>query len=189
MSQNITKSDRIVFWGICGFFLVCALALASGFSKRHILLGRYINPYTLSYFYQLRWNVYTRRVEEPKYQLYTIENNKARLRDLRPFASEYWFGLKRDYKLLAQEVGVITSDTPGLRNMTTYSVTLPKGKDINEYLGVDTLKFNETAHANSILLKGRYLIVKEPTLSWDKARKNPDAPRTVIVLPVNISRK
>ena len=188
MAGNLKKSDYVVFWGMCLGYLFFGLVLLSAFTRFHVIRNRYISPFTVSYFYQMRWNVYVKKVDDPLFHLYTIENNKAKLWDLRPFTGGYWFGLKRDYKTIAQEVLTITNDTATLKKLRTYKVDIPAGKDINDCIGIDTLQFNDVPHKNSILLKGRYLIVSEEPMNWDKARAKGPANKTVIVLPVNVSR-
>ncbi len=179
----------MVFWGMCLGYLFVGLLLLSAFTRFHFLPSKYVNPNTIGYLYQMRWNVYTKKVDEPRFHLYTIENNRAKLWDLRPFVPAYNFGLNRDYKIIAQEVLVITNDTAAIKQMRTYNVTVPAGKELNDCIAVDTLQFNEAAHPNSILLKGRYLIVSEERMNWDKARAAVPASKTLVVLPVNISRK
>ena len=187
MPNVIKKSDYIVFWGIFlgyGFF---AVLLISAYTPFHIIRSKYINKGIIAYWYQMRWNVYTKKVDDPVYQLYTIHKNKATLYDLRPFVPEYWFGLKRDYKIIAQEIMTVTNDTAAIRKMITYRIQLPANKNINDCISIDTLKFNAAVHANSVLLKGRYLMTSEEHLTWDKARKDKGNTKTIVVLPVNIS--
>jgi hypothetical protein len=189
MAGNLKKSDYVVFWGMCLGYVLFGLVLLSAFTRFHVIRSRYVNASIISYFYQVRWNVYVKKVDDPLYHLYTIENNKAKLWDLRSFVGGYWFGLKRDYKTIAQEVLTITNDTATLKNLRTYKVDVPAGKDLNDCLSLDTLQFNDVPHKNSILLKGKYLIVSEEPMDWDKARMKPPASKTLVVLPVNVSRK
>ncbi len=174
---------------MCLGYLFAGLLLLSAFTRFHFLPRKYVNPNMMGYLFQMRWNVYTRKVDDPMFHLYTIENNKPRLWDLRPFVPAYKFGLNRDYKIIAQEVMAVTNDTVELKQMRTYRVTVPAGKSLGDCIAADTLQFNEAVHQNSVLLKGHYLIVSEERLDWEKARAGAASATTYVVLPVNISRK
>ncbi len=188
MGGKLKKSDYVVFWGMCLGYLSIGVVLLSAYTNFHIIRSKYVSRGMISYFYQMRWNVYTKKVDDRLFHLYTIDNNKAKLWDLRPFVNTYWFGLKRDYKTIAQEVLTITNDTATIKKLRTYTINVPTGKGINDCLSLDTVVFNDVAHKNSLLLKGRYLIVSEEPMSWAKARAKPSAYKTFVVLPVNVSR-
>lgn len=184
MSQK--NRDAIVFWATGAVYLLFVFFLISSFTRFKIIPSRYANKTVAFTFFPVRWNVYTRTPHEPVYKLYTIDGGKARLYDIRPFAAKFDFGLNRDYKIIAAEMSYIMQDTVSLSVMKQTQINLKPGDDINRYISIDTLQYNDISSANVRYLQGKYIITEEQPLTREEAMAGDKPLKRVIVLPINI---
>jgi len=181
--------DAIVFWATGTAYLLFIFFLISGYTRFKIINSRYANRTVAFTFFPVRWNVYTRTPHEPVYRLYNIKAGKAQLCDIRPFAPKFDFGLKRDYKLMAAEMATIMQDTVALATMYQAQINMKPGEDINRYIAIDTVKYNDVSSVNVRYLQGRYIITKEEPLTREEAMASDKPLKHVMVLPVNITHK
>ena len=181
--------DHLVFWITSGAFLLFLLVLISAYTPLKIIHSRYTTGRVVSTIYNARWNVYVGTPFEPVYRLYRVENNRLSVVDLRPFTPEYLFGLKRDPKLIAQEITVIVNDSAVKNNLTCYNIDLSSGGDINNCIKADTLKYIEVRSGNVIYLRGSYVITKEETVAWQDMREHKNRKQKLTVIPVKLLRR
>jgi hypothetical protein len=107
--------------------------------------------------------------------------------DLRPFVPKYYFGLKRDYKPIAQEIVLISYEIPRIRYK--YEVQMREQEDINNFINVDTAHFDTIYSRNAFLVRGRYLLTKEEPLNWEKDRADKNRKKNRTIMPVVIVYK
>ena len=187
--MSITKSrqyDYWVFWGTCLGYVLFAAYIFVSYSGNKTLHNRYVNRAVAGTIYHGRWNLYTATITGPVCKLYTVDNGKAVLFDLHPFALRFLFGLKRDSKIITEEMIVIMSDTALLNKTVKYQVTVPVNDDINKYLKADTLKFTPYVSDNVKYLKGKILITSEALLTWQQVRSGAVKNKVINVTAVNI---
>ncbi|MBC7553555.1 MAG: hypothetical protein H7257_06210 [Taibaiella sp.] len=189
MEGIVKKSDYFIFWGTCAFYVFFFLLLVSAYTPFKIIRGRFATRGFISTFFQVRYNVYVRETKEPVYNLYTLHNGIPEKYDLRPFVPKFNYGLKRDYKPVAQEIAMLFEDTTAIANARKYQLAIPAGSDISACIKADSLQFNYFSNKNIVLLHGRYLITMEQPLSWEQASGGTAKTKNITVLPVNISRK
>ena len=181
--------DRVVFWTTTAVYIVFLLFLITAYSPFKVLRTRYANRTIASTFFPARYNVYTKSPGDVVYKIYKIDNGKPVLYDLRPFSSTFLFGLRRDYKIVAEEMICIMHDTTRLAGMNQYQVIMPRGAQLDKYILADTLKFNIIDTENVLFLHGKYILTKEMPLKWDEARAKNMQPAGIIAVPVNIVQK
>jgi len=187
MPQGKNK-DLLVFCTTCTAYLVFALYLVSSYSPVKIFHSKYAKKWVANTFYPIRWNVYTRTPGEPEYRLYYPQNGKLVRADIRPFTPKYIFGIRRDYKIVGEEMSVIMADSM-LSRLPVFQMALAPGQDINTVVNADTLTWHRMAIDNVYFLRGRYVITRQMPLTWDEARKHENIARPETVLAVDLTDK
>ena len=188
MSTSAKRAyDYIVFWASCLAYTLAFIFICAAYLPGSVLHFKYTDRHIVSTLYPIRWDFYTGSAREPIYRLYHIENNKAISYDIRPFSSRFFFGLKRDSKLIASELEGIALDTAFVTTAGKYIINMPTGADINNYIHTDTLKYNNYQSANVLYLKGKILMSIEDCPSWQEQRNMPMRPRTVTLIPLNLA--
>lgn len=186
-AANGRRYDVWVLLGTClGYTLFFAYIFAS-FSLNKSLHNKYVNRRVALGIYQTKWNLYTSPPFDSIYRLYTLNGGKAEQYDVRPFSTRFLFGLKRDSKIITEEMTFIMRDTSFMNAATAYSVSIPIDADINKYLNPDTLKYVPVDSKNVRYLKGKYLITSEQPLTWEQVRSGAVKAKMIRVLPVNIT--
>jgi hypothetical protein len=109
--KDIKKQHVATFYITLGIYTVAFALIIGVFTGSIRPRNGYISKTFLSTLYNPRWNVYTRTPFEPIYKLYRFHNNEWKQIDLRPFQPQYAFGLRRDYKIIAQEMRLILADS------------------------------------------------------------------------------
>jgi len=145
------------------------------------------NP--LSHFtniYPARWNFYVSSIHEPIYRLYTVHGNKLKELDLRPFTSEFAFGLSRRGKIIAYESNFIANDTAFMRHTTKQVVSMSFNGDINDHINPSTIKYNTYQSQNVRYLSGQLLLTIEACPSWQERRAQPEKQNPITIIPLNI---
>ena len=164
--------DSVIFWSTGTVYLLFLLFLFASYSHVRLLHNRFTNKTVAKAIFPIRWDLYTRSPLEHVYRLYQMKDGKAERYDLMPFDSKYYFGLKRDYKVLSSEMITIMTDTVSMRSRRVYGVWMSPKDNINKYLNTDTLVYNDISSANILYLRGKYIITEEPAPNWDAARRS-----------------
>ncbi len=135
-----------------------------------------------------KWDLYTASPMATIAKLYSVKGKEVVPIDIRPFASEYAFGLNRTPKLIAQEITAITKDSMLMHDAYLYTIQMPVNGDLNKFIGADTLHVNDVRLSNVTYLQGRYLITLVDPLTWQEQRLRMPGVQTIKVMSVNILR-
>ena len=106
--------------------------------------------------------------------------------DIRPFAPKYLFGIRRDYKIMSEEMTIIMADSM-LPRLPVFHTALVPGQDINTVVNADTLMWHRIAIDNVYFLRGHCLITRQMPQTWEQARKHDNTARPVTVLAADIT--
>ena len=188
MSTKGKIYDQVVFFASCGAYMAAFIFICAAYFPVNILHFKYATPYLVSTIYPVGWSFYTGNTAgQPLYDLYKVTSHHAERNDLRPFAPAYWFGLKRDSKIIGAEIEAIAIDTSFITNAIKYNICMPANGDINNYIHTDTIRYNNYHARNIIYLKGQLIISVENSPTWQEQRKRSGTLKTVTLLPLNIT--
>lgn len=185
-SESKLKYGPLVFWSAVAGYVLFALYVFISFNNFDGK-NKYANRRFISSVYVPRWNVYTRLPTEPVYQLYRVDGNRIIFCDQRPFAPQYLFGLKRDYKIIGEELKILMRDS-AVRCFTGWHVVnLAHHAELGALLSADTLQFINVAGPNYIYLHGRYIVAISKPVTREQAMAGRQQPHSVTIIPLNIS--
>ncbi|NCX95619.1 MAG: hypothetical protein EBX41_04275 [Chitinophagia bacterium] len=178
-------TDYIVFGATLMVYMVALLVVlgCNGWGCKPTARQRaYYNA-----LYSSRWNLYTGNPLTPVYNLYRLNNNQWQLIDLRPFQPQYYFGIDRRYKNIDQELSLILADSsvkphPAL----TLSQQLLKTAPPILTLTVASFNFVTVKHKAFRLLRGKYIIMEQPPITWQQAQSSLSASAIVHYYAVDI---
>lgn len=184
--ESKLKYGPLVFWSAVAGYLLFAIYVFISFNN---LAGKnkYANRRFITSVYVPRWNVYTRLPSEPVYQLYRVDGNLITFCDLRPFSPQYLFGLKRNYKIIAEELKMLMCDSAVIRSAGRHVVNLAHDTELGALLSADTLRFTNVAGPNYIYLQGQYIVTMSKPVTREQAMAGRQHPRSVTIIPLNIS--
>jgi hypothetical protein len=182
-----TFKDYVVFWATIAVYLVFVLLVLTAFSPLKIFKGKYARRQVVVTVFQPRFYVYTRRVDEPIYQLYKVQGNTLQVVDQRPFVKNYWFGLNRTNKIIGSEIDNLLNDTATMTQVRKIRMVVPYGEALGASLGLDSIRFTEIRPRNIYYLHGKYLLTKAPPKKWVTSRSK--LPIELEAMPINIQEQ
>lgn len=176
----------MVLLGTCLGYGLFILYVVCSYANVPVLHNRYVNKKVAGTLYVPKWDLYTASPQVRVSELYRVEGGKMVPVDMRPFTPEYLFGLNRKFKVLAQEVSVISNDKTLAATMKECIVQVPAKADIQQFVDPDTLIYNDVVRQEITLLKGRYVIVMHEPSDWEAARRNDGSTLPMHIVAINI---
>jgi hypothetical protein len=190
MNSKTKYGDLLVFWITAIAYLFAFIFVFSARTGHNVLGIKYAKAGYLHHFYPSRWSFYALSTSSDKiYRLYRVGDNKVAYEDNRPFSARFFFGLKRDCKISFCETDIIAKDSGLIGNGIRYRIVKSEKDDINKFIRTDTIRYNDVHFNNVLYLKGKYLVTIENQLKWQQMRQAPGQPKTVTVIPVNITAR
>ncbi len=182
----VSKKDVFVFLCTCASFLFFYTYLFICLHNRNATISkRVFNKNIANALYEYRWKVYTREPDTFEYHLYKIEPNVISEVEQHPFVSEYYWGLKRNYKIVAEEIIEILKDTSLTKasfSDSAFHVFKPQWDNI---LGSRKVSYVQVSSFNIRYVIGKYIIARVKAKKWGEKRAPIDNSYATFY-PVNI---
>lgn len=170
--KGVTAFDQFVFWITSGGYVLFILVIISAFSKTKLIRNKFVRHAVVVTVFQPRFAVYTKEVGLPEYQVYKVDGTKLMLMDQRPFVPQYYFGLRRNFKLIGAETDNMLADSMLLQAIPKLRIEVPYGKEIEDCVAADTIAFISVHPNNVYYLKGKILLSKQPAHNWKTAKEH-----------------
>ncbi|MDP5197983.1 SdpA family antimicrobial peptide system protein [Flavobacterium sp. DG2-3] len=178
------------------FFLAILIVLLIFFKITAIYFGnnplnkQYTSKSQLTSMFPQGWAFFTKSSRESQLHIFDCNSLEPKLKNLKSFTSEYYFGISRKNRVLNIEMNTI------FQKIVTDSVKPLYIKSTNIYSVNEEIK-RKKIHYKKIILKkgsapnfkGKYLFVSQIMLPWNIIKRKTDYPSSFIVYPIEITEK
>jgi antimicrobial peptide system SdpA family protein len=154
------------------------------------LNNRYISKSQLTSVFPQGWAFFTKSSRESQLYIFDCNSLEPKLKNLRSFTNDYYFGISRKNRVLNIEMNTV------FQKIIIDSVKPIYIKSTNIY-SVNQQIISKSIHYKKIIIKkgsapnfkGKYLFVSQIMLPWNIIKRKPDYPSSFIVYPIEITEK
>ncbi|WP_343615505.1 SdpA family antimicrobial peptide system protein [Flavobacterium sp.] len=135
------------------------------------------------------WAFFTKSSREPQFYIFDCNFSNPKLKNLRNFSSEYYFGMSRKSRILNIEINTIfqkiIEDSIKKTIVKTSEINLVP-KELRGKIHYQKIMINKDIIPS---FKGKYLFVSQTMLPWNILKRKSDYPSSFTVYPIEIYQK
>lgn len=189
----MNKISKLSFFSFSLSILIVVLAffkVTAIYFGNNPLNNQYTAKSQLTSVFPQGWAFFTKSSRESQLHIFDCNSLEPKLKNLKSFTSEYYFGISRKNRVLNIEMNTI------FQKIVTDSVKPIYIKSTNIYSVNEHIK-KKRIHYKKIIIKkgsapnfkGKYLFVTQIMLPWNIIKRKHDYPSSFIVYPIEITEK
>ena len=185
--NKILKSSLIAFYISISIVILIFFTVLSVYFGNNPLNNSYTTKSKFISVFPQGWAFFTKSAKEPEFYIFECDKGKIKMKNLKNFSKDYYYGISRHNRILMIEANTILNKIK-YDSITGYRLTTIKADNIVKKINLDTLKFNSVNvfKENVPDFKGKYLFVIKQQLPWALLNKKPNYPSSFIVYAINI---
>jgi antimicrobial peptide system SdpA family protein len=190
MNKKTSKLSLFTFYSSILIVILVFFKLTSIYFGNNPLNHNHEAKSQLTSIFPQGWAFFTKSSKEAQFHIFDCNSLTPKLKNLRSFSFEYYFGASRKNRIINIEINnifqkIAKDSVTGIIIKTSTASSIPK--EIKK----ENINFQKITIKKSIApnFKGRYLFVSQTILPWNILKRKSDYPSSFIVYPIEIDLK